>query len=207
MSTANKSGRPFSEVWNGHMIKGSQTSRGHYAAECSYCHYSWKQGKPHVLREHLANSCKQCPQEISLYFARIVGKQIGEADEESTSDLEEPPNKMQKRTNEQTSIRSFYKTKKVEKGYSDEIDRSITKAFVMSNIPFSVIENPWFMDMIKTLQPGYDLPTRQTLSGTLLQAELSRINLRIFNELNKATNCTIGKCLNYFDFPFNFFSI
>src|SRR5688572_19350334 len=51
---ANKSGRPFSEVWNGHMIKGSQTSRGHYAAECSYCHYSWKQGKPHVLREHLA---------------------------------------------------------------------------------------------------------------------------------------------------------
>ncbi|PKB97088.1 hypothetical protein RhiirA5_433744 [Rhizophagus irregularis] len=68
----------------------------------------------------------------------------------------------------QTSIRSFYKNKELEKGYSDEIHRSITKAFVMCNIPFSIIENPWFIDLIKTLQPGYDPPSRQVLSGTLL---------------------------------------
>ena len=65
----------------------------------------------------------------------------------------------------------------MEKGYCDNVDRTITKAFVMSNIPFSVIENPWFIDMLKTLQPGYDPPSRQVLSGTLLQAELSRINV------------------------------
>ncbi|CAB5127051.1 unnamed protein product [Rhizophagus irregularis] len=58
--------------------------------------------------------------------------------------------------------------KELEKGYSDEIHRSITKAFVMCNIPFSIIENPWFIDLIKTLQPGYDPPSRQVLSGTLL---------------------------------------
>ncbi|GBC53911.2 hypothetical protein RhiirA5_442505 [Rhizophagus irregularis] len=46
--------------------------------------------------------------------------------------------------------------------------------------------------MIKTLQPAYNLlPTRQILSGTLLQAELARVNLRIYNELAKETNCTI----------------
>jgi hypothetical protein len=201
-----KNGRPFSEVWDGHMIKGAQVSRGHYAAVCSYCNCVWKPGKPHSLREHLANTCKKCPQEVSLYFAKIVGKQMGEADYiESASDSEEPPNKKQKY--EQTSIRNFYKNKKLEKGYADDIDRSVTKAFVMSNIPFSIVENPWFVDMIKTLQPGYDPPTRQTLSGTLLQAEVSRVNLRIFNELNKVTNCTIGKFFNCFNFSFNFFSI
>ncbi|CAB5180030.1 unnamed protein product [Rhizophagus irregularis] len=47
--------------------------------------------------------------------------------------------------------------------------------------------------MIKTLQPAYNLlPTRQILSGTLLQAELARVNLRIYNELAKETNCTIA---------------
>lgn len=204
MSTeTNKSGRPFSEVWDSHMIKGAQTTRGHYSATCSYCNAYWKHGKPHVLREHLANHCKKCPQEVSIFFARIVGKKKGEEDindEESTSDVDEPQNKRQKRNNEQTeqlSIRNFYKkNKKLEKGYSDEIDRSITKAFVMCNIPFSAIENPWFIDMLKTLQPGYNPPTRQVLSGTLLEAELSRVNLRVFNELNKESNCTIGKIIN-----------
>jgi len=47
----------------------------------------------------------------------------------------------------------------------------------MCNIPFCVIENPYFVDLIKTLQPGYDLPSRQVLSGTLLQAEAARINV------------------------------
>ena len=47
------------------------------------------------------------------------------------------------------------------------------KAFVMCNIPFSTVENPWFVDLIKTLQPGCDPPTRKVLSGTLLEAETS----------------------------------
>ena len=190
----NKSGCPFSEVWDGHMIKGAQTTRGHYSATCSYCHTNWKHGKPHVLREHLANHCKKCPQDVSMFFARIVGRKKGEAyEEESTTDVDEPQNKKQKRNNEQSSIRNFYKNSKLEIGYSDEIDRSVTKAFVMCNVPFSAIENPWFVDMLKTLQPGYTPPTRQVLSGTLLEAELSRVNLRVYNELSKESNCTIGK--------------
>jgi hypothetical protein len=72
MSTeTNKSGHPLSEVWDDHMIKGSQTTRGHYSATCSYCHTNWKHGKPHVLREHLANHCKKYPQDVSTFFARI----------------------------------------------------------------------------------------------------------------------------------------
>ena len=47
----------------------------------------------------------------------------------------------------------------------------------MCNVPFSTIENPWFVNMLKTLQPGYNPPSWQVLSGTLLEAELSRVNL------------------------------
>ena len=62
----------------------------------------------------------------------------------------------------------------------------------MANISFNVIENPWFVNMIKTLQPGYNTPSWQVLSGTLLEAELSRTNMRINNELDKESNFTIG---------------
>ena len=141
------------------MVKGVQKSRGHYAASCSYCNFYWKDGKPHVLHEHLANYCRKCSQEVLLQFAKIVGNEIAE-DEYEDDDESDPESttKKQKLNNGQTSIRSFYKNKELEKGYCDEINRSITKAFVMCNIPFSIIENPWFIDLIKTLQPGYDPP-------------------------------------------------
>ncbi|CAB5164801.1 unnamed protein product [Rhizophagus irregularis] len=161
-------GRPFSDVWE-YMIKGQQQSRRHYTATCTYCNY------------------------VALYFARIVGQKMGEDedDENDSNSDSEVPKKKQKYSN-QTSLSNFYKTKKLEKGYSDSIDRSITKAFVMCNIPFSTIENPWFVDLMKTLQPGYDLPSRHTLSGTYLEAELSRVNIRIVNELNNESNLTIA---------------
>jgi len=88
---------------------------------------------------------------------------------------------------------NFFEPKKLEKGKIDEIDRIITKAFIMSNIPFSTIENPWFINLIKILQPAYDVPSRRVLSGSLLQAELARTNIKIDNELTKKNNFTIGK--------------
>ena len=63
----------------------------------------------------------------------------------------------------------------------------------MCNIPFSIVKNLWFIDLIKTLQPEYDLPSSQTLNGTFLETELSRINIQIINKLNNESNFTIGK--------------
>lgn len=188
----NRSGRPFSDIWE-HMVQGEKQSRGHYSATCVFCQWFWKNGKPCVLREHLANHCKKCGSDISSYYAKIVGKKIGEDIEESMDEIDEieHPNKRQK--TRQTSVTNFYGTKKLEKGRSDELDRVVTKAFIMANIPFNVIENPWFVNMIRTLQPGYNTPSRQVLGGSLLEAELSRTNIRINNELNKETNFTIGK--------------
>src|SRR2546430_5370853 len=193
-------GRPFSDVWDKHMKKVQQVSRGNYSATCNYCNFSWKHEKPQILREHLANYCKKCLQDVSLYYANIVGKKIGEATnvENISSDSEsELPNKKKQKLNEQTSISSFYKNKKLEKGYSDSIARSITKAFVMCNIPFSVIENPYFVDLIKTLQPGYDPPSRQVLSGTLLQLELASLKARLPIQLIINSNFPIGKYFYY----------
>ncbi|GET63634.1 ribonuclease H-like domain-containing protein [Rhizophagus irregularis DAOM 181602=DAOM 197198] len=44
----------------------------------------------------------------------------------------------------------------------------------------------------EALEPGYDPPSRRVLNGTLLEAELSRVNARVNNELEKESNFTIA---------------
>ncbi|CAB5379554.1 unnamed protein product [Rhizophagus irregularis] len=131
-------GRPPSDVWCNHMIQGNMQSRGHYSATCSYCRQYWRQGRPQVLSAHLANHCKKCPDDVSLYFAKIVGKNLAKEEEESADEDE-----------------SDYPTK-------------------------------------RALEPGYDPPLRRVLNGTLLEAELSRVNARVNNELEKESNFTIA---------------
>jgi len=186
-----KRGRKFTSIWD-NMIKGEKQSKGHYSATCIHCRQHWKYGKPYKLREHLANHCKKCSKDISQHYGLLVGKKIGqETVENSEEEEEEYPSKKLKQTN----VLSFFESKKLEKGKIEDINRIITKTFVMCNIPFSTIENPWFIDLIKSLQPGYDLPSRRILSGSLLEAEVARINIKINNELDKENNFTIGKNL------------
>ncbi|CAB5360244.1 unnamed protein product [Rhizophagus irregularis] len=98
-------GRPPSDVWCNHMIQGNMQSRGHYSATCSYCRQYWRQGRPQVLSAHLANHCKKCPDDVSLYFAKIVGKNLAKEEEESVDEDESDyPNKRVR----QTGIKNFY---------------------------------------------------------------------------------------------------
>ena len=186
----NKGGPPFSDIWN-HMKKGPKQSKGRYSATCNYCAMFWKNGKPFVLREHLANHCKKCPNDIIMYYTscieKVIGKKIVKV-EDSDSNSERPNKKIK-----QTAVSNFFESTKLEKGRIEEIDRAITKAFIMCNIPFNVIENLWFIDLIKTLQPAYNAPSRRILSGSFLQVELARINIKIHNELISETEFTIGK--------------
>ncbi|CAB4411425.1 unnamed protein product [Rhizophagus irregularis] len=152
--------RHFTEVWNGHMIKGVQKTRGHYVATCSYCN------------------------------------EIAENEEEDESESE-LTTKKQRLNDGQTSIQSFYKNKELEKGYCDEINRSVTKAFVMS---FSIIENPWFIDLIKTLQPGYDPPSSlwafMLMTGSRKEYLLSLENLSNIRHTGEHLSNVIEKVIN-----------
>ncbi|RHZ69728.1 hypothetical protein Glove_279g1 [Diversispora epigaea] len=58
-------------------------------------------------------------------------------------------------------------------------------------IPFEVIENPFIIDFFHELNPGFTPPSRFTLSGRLLDQEISRINLKIDKELETSNNLTL----------------
>jgi len=64
--------------------------------------------------------------------------------------------------------------------------------FVCCNLPFALIEHPFFIEFIKILRSTYALPSRWILSETLIVQEVSRINLKVQKIINEENNITIA---------------
>ena len=69
---------------------------------------------------------------------------------------------------------------------------AIVKFFACCGIPFHIVENPFFIDLLRTLCPGYFPPSRRTLSATMLNIELAFVTSEVNNMLNDETNLTLG---------------
>ena len=94
---------------------------------------------------HLAKDCTAVALNIrNNYQEIIVQKQIIK---EKSFEIEQV-NKRQK-----LSITDYWsdENRVLSENLKNNIDRSITMAFVMCGLPFSIIENPWFVDALKSL--------------------------------------------------------
>ena len=60
----------------------------------------------------------------------------------------------------QTKISDFHESTKFSEERIHEIDRACVKAFVECGIAWRVIENPFFIEFLKTLCPGYTPPSK-----------------------------------------------
>ena len=49
--------------------------------------------------------------------------------------------------------------------------------FVHANLSFNVVENPYFLQFVHTLQPMYKTPSRSVLSTSILDAEVAWVSL------------------------------
>ena len=67
------------------------------------------------------------------------------------------------------------------------------KVWVAAEIPFSVIENPFIIDLFMRLNPAYILPSRITLSSRLLKEEAVKVRAKINNILDLSENLTLCK--------------
>jgi len=187
----NKGGPKFDEVWE-YFIKGDEANIGHYKATCHYCNREWARGKPAALKAHLANECSLCPENIKIYWRDKL------AENENNYTRRQPLQNPLKTPLTQAKItQHFGSDAPLPPQVNDCIDRSLLKAWIMAGIPFKVIENPFVMDLFRTLNPGYVPPCRNTLSGRLLDEEVTRVNKKIESELKAAGGLTLSKMKFY----------
>lgn len=184
-------GRPKGSHWE-HFEQENHTKDGHSRAVCKFCGESWYRGEKAILEGHIANHCKKAP-------PTIIREYLTKLTENSTPISSN--NKKRKSNNDpgQTTLnQSFNKVEELSSGFIDRLNRALLKFFVCVGIAFQIVENPFFVDFIKELNPSYTLPSREVLVGRLLEQELARVNNKVSEELKDEKNLTLGKA--FFNF-------
>jgi hypothetical protein len=185
-SKKSKASNKFSEIWQ-YYNRGPKVNNGHYQASCFHCNKIYGRGKPATMEAHLANECLHCPEEIRQYWRdKVANRAINYIRPVSTTESPYNPNK---------SLISdhFFPNKALPPAVTNRIDTSLIRAWVMAGLPFGIIENPFVIDLFKELNPSYNLPSRTTLSGRILDEELARVNTAIYQDLEKEEHLTLGK--------------
>jgi hypothetical protein len=62
----------------------------------------------------------------------------------------------------------------------------------MCAVPFRIIENPYFINALKNLQPNYNPPSWKRLTTNLLCEKSIRTEIKIKNYIEKEKNLTLG---------------
>ena len=133
------------------------------------------------MQAHLALNYSHVPYDVKIEYFLLV-KSCGEV----------KVNK-RKRTKSQTlSINNYYEPATVTSAKQIMCDRAITKFFVCCSVAFKLIEHPFFIDMVKSLCPGYDIPCSTTLSTSLIDSELAHIIVDQHQTLENEKNLTLG---------------
>ncbi|RHZ83156.1 hypothetical protein Glove_99g365 [Diversispora epigaea] len=170
-------GRKTGEIWN-YFIKSKDLGRGLYEAECKACNDKWTRGRSKDMKIHLARNCEKVSDEIRTFWKEII--------------LEEASNvRIQNRKQPQIT-KHFDSITSLPTAKTNELDQAILKAWVCCGFPFQTIENPFIIDLFQIAISGYNLPSRLTLSGKLLEQEILRIEKKIENELEKDNHLTIS---------------
>jgi len=178
-------GRPRAEIWN--YFQSMRLKTGHYRAKCYYCYKDWAKGEPVKLEMHLGFKCLKCPEDIREYWvSKVVEKQ--------NNYQRTPETKKRKADQTQTNITSHFKSNvALPLAEQNSLDQAVLKAWVAAGVPFSVIENPFIIDLFMRLNPSYTPPSRTTLSGHILIEEVAKIKNRVNEVLKYSENLTLYK--------------
>ena len=139
-------GRPALEDIRKHFEKVTEVDEYHRKTPRQKCNYCGNDTVDLIdrLKDHLAK-CKKLPNNIKNSVSLITSKNWTNISE-STSSEEQSLDKI-------------------------DADKKLARFFYSTGIPFTVVENPYWLEFIKTIQPAYISPNRRNLANNLLDAE------------------------------------
>lgn len=182
-----KCGRPRKSVWEYFteiQDTGTGTTKKRPGAKCNFCNQQWSCGKSSDMIAHLALTCPTPPPpEIRSKFCEILRNGVDSDDDENST---EPSRKRQ------TKMDDHVEKSTISDDKQRRCTHALTKFFVCCGIPFWILENPFFVNFIKSLCSSFQLPGRTALSTSLINNECGAILSEIKKELASETNLTLG---------------
>ncbi|CAH1768939.1 13181_t:CDS:2, partial [Entrophospora sp. SA101] len=92
-----------------------------------------------------------------------------------------------------SKLTSIFDSDKIDGGKEKRCNQALTRFFVCCGIPLQTVSNPFFVDFIKNLCPGYKLPNRNTFSSSWINQELANITSIILEDIKSSNNITLGE--------------
>jgi uncharacterized protein DUF659 len=152
-------------------------------AKCKQCNKVLS-GRQELMRKHLLHECKQISAaERSTY---IIETKSSNQESEQT-----PPNATQmipQKRPASDSISQYFSTS-VTGSRKKALDKKLLEALIAGNVPFNFVDCPQFREY--TLSLGHELPSRRTVSGSLLQDMFLYHFNEMLDELHAASDMTI----------------
>ena len=165
--------RSSDNVWD-HFEKSSERktnptgTQQHFIATCNYCKASLS-GQPKRMKVHLSKNCSSVPPEVKeQYLIDLNIKKQEISDDKNNNDNIDDDNDDE--INHEVN----------------EINTIVAHAFYATGIPLATIENSFFIEALRKLNPEYQLPSRKILSTTLLQKEYKQVSTSIKNQVKNA---------------------
>lgn len=174
-----KGGRPRAVIWN-FFIEGPDQGDGHRSAICSACNTTWKRGKASAMERHILLDCKKVKTEVREAIRCIIESRNKSQMSRNTDD-------------DQKTLEEYYDALPLSEEKRIKIELSLIRLFVCCGLSWRLVEHPYFVEFIKELRSAYNLPNRKTLSGTLLDNEILRVNTEIYQLIKKEKNLTLCK--------------
>ncbi|CAH2090914.1 unnamed protein product [Euphydryas editha] len=180
METVN---RKRSAVWNHFMENGPKK------AKCSYCssELSVSGGNVGNLNRHLKTK------HPTIKLVEDRQQPIGSADPEpnihpdaSVETKDERKFTPRATFSSQLSIKNYTQsTKPLPPRRAEQIDEQLIKMFAKGHYPFRMVEDVEFKKLISLLNPQYALPTRKTISESILQKLYNKCMEKVKSEVKE----------------------
>ncbi len=185
-----RGGWPLGTIWED-IQQGESVAPGKFSATCKYCRVTWTRGDIPKLEQHLSNHCPEASGSVvRKYMTKIIERN-------------DKPSK--KRKTGQQTIDSYHDYAELPESRITRINRALVKFFIACGISFRIVEHPFFINLMRELNGGYNPPSREFLANQLLERELAQVQSKVKYELEKETDLTLG-LLSYVGYH-NLFSL
>jgi hypothetical protein len=160
--------------------ENNESNKPHPRVKCNYCSKIFDRGIATRMQVHLDKDCTSAPDNAK-------SKQKKNNDQSNTdintfvSTINHPQKK--RRT---TTIDNF--VDRVSGEEQEKLEFMLAKTIFAAGVPFTFVENPYFINFIQHIRPSFKLPNRRKLASDLLDKVFDEVKEESDKEILSAQN-------------------
>ncbi|KAI5634309.1 zinc finger BED domain-containing protein RICESLEEPER 2-like [Phthorimaea operculella] len=176
-------GRPKNQIIWAHYREGDNKS-----AICKHCEKKYKVATLQKMLRHLLK-CLVCPESVKEQLRRSSTHNVSQSGVAGGSSMMPSGQNKENVIPELESMSSIGRTStptsinNISDRDKQNLHSELAKAIFVSGTPLSIVEHPLWLSFFGQLQPLYNLPTRKTLSTTLLDKTYNEMQRELKSEI------------------------